>query len=425
MPKIFISYRRADSQDVTDRIHDHLLAYFGDGSIFQDVDSIPFGVDFRQHLSNEVNQCDVVLVIIGPDWARMIQERMRQLNDFVRVEVESALKLKKWVIPVLVRGAEMPAPDELPESIRDLCWLNAARVRPNPDFRRDCQVLAEGIQKGLANNVQIPSTSQTVSPPPRPLNSVYDLLPPPFEWIEIPAGKVTLVNDWDDDKKVYLKKNKPQTFDVPAFAIAKYPVTNAQFAEFMKAGGYTERRWWTDVGWQMRLEKNWTEPRRWQAPKWNGAEQPVVGVSWYEAMAFCQWLLEASGEAVMLPTEQQWQRAAQGDDGHTYPWGNEWDCTRCNNSLSPCDSSGTTPVRQYEGVGDSPFGVVDMVGNVWEWCLTEYYSGSASPDGTDVRVLHGGSWNVYTSGDLRATLRGWSNPVNGYYYGGFRCARSS
>jgi formylglycine-generating enzyme required for sulfatase activity len=103
-------------------------------------------------------------------------------------------------------------------------------------------------------------------------------------------------------------------------------VTNAQFRTFVDAGSYGQRTWWDDNGWRARAEgldwdstsksykptgKAWTEPRYWQDKKWSGDEYPVVGISWYEADAFCQWLSEAMDELRGLPTEQQWQRAAQ------------------------------------------------------------------------------------------------------------------
>jgi formylglycine-generating enzyme required for sulfatase activity len=243
---------------------------------------------------------------------------------------------------------------------------------------------------------------------------VTDILPPPFAWCEIPAGKVTL------EAGGYVPKGG-QTFDVPAFAIAKYPVTNAQYAKFIQAGGYHEKRWWTDAGWDAREANQWTEPRYWTNSNLNGVEQPVVGVSWYEAAAFCNWLRELTGENVMLPTEQGWQRAAQGDDNRTYPWGDEWDPARCNSAGRRIGK--TTPVRTYEGQGDSPYGVVDMAGNVWEWCLTAYESGGQSLNGTDVRVLRGGSWNS-TDYDMRAAIRFRNFPVVQYNGIGFRCVRS-
>ena len=228
---------------------------------------------------------------------------------------------------------------------------------------------------------------------------------------------------------------------VEPFAIAKYPLTNAQFKPFIEAGGYKEKKWWTEAGWEVREQgwawnsqakawkptgQPWTEPRYWRDKKCNGQDQPVVGVSWYEAVAYCRWLSEKSGQQIMLPTEQQWQYAAQGDDGRDYPWGKEWDCKRCNNSVKPYDSNVTTPVTAYEGKakGDSPFGVVDMAGNVWEWCVTAYYTGSNDLIGTDVRVLRGGSWYSNNPGFFRVSSRyghnplGWPDPI------GFRLALS-
>jgi formylglycine-generating enzyme required for sulfatase activity len=121
-----------------------------------------------------------------------------------------------------------------------------------------------------------------------------DILPPPFAWIEIPAGQVKLVPDDIDKKKGYLQENT--IFDIPAFDISKYPITNAQFAKFIEAGGYREKKWWMAAGWDAREQgwvevddkrsglpmwmptgNPWTEPRYWQDAQLNGAEQPVVG----------------------------------------------------------------------------------------------------------------------------------------------------
>jgi formylglycine-generating enzyme required for sulfatase activity len=150
-----------------------------------------------------------------------------------------------------------------------------------------------------------------------------------------------------------------------------------------------------------------------------------VGISWHEAVAFCLWLSDVTGEKIMLPTEDQWQYAAQSDDGREFPWGNEWDCERCNNSVEPCNSSSTTQVTLYEGRGDSPFGVVDMVGNVWEWCLTDYDNGANNVDSTpEGRVLRGGSWNGHSTVVFLAAYRPGFNPHDGTNNVGFRLARS-
>jgi len=283
------------------------------------------------------------------------------------------------------------------------------------------------VEKWLDDHPNFPDSKNyrdKVSPIQRTRKSLRKILPVPFDLIHIPAGQVTLTNTWDDEENYVGKKGASKTFDVVEFAIAKYPVTNAQFEPFLKAGGYDNQQWWTTDGWKQRQKDGWTQPRYWDDAKWNNSEQPIVGVSWYEAVAYCHWLSETTSIKIMLLTEQQWQRAAQGDYNRTYPWGDEWHCERCNNSVRSCDSNITTFVTHYESKGDSPFGVVDMVGNVWEWCLTDYYKGGNDMNGTNVRCLRGGSWlNDYYE-DFRCVSRLRGNPSNGGNYRGFRFALS-
>ncbi|GAB1420851.1 hypothetical protein MASR2M15_09760 [Anaerolineales bacterium] len=264
------------------------------------------------------------------------------------------------------------------------------------------------------------SVSQTQAPAPvatprKPTS--LSLMPAPFDWIEIPAGRGTM--------KTY-DKNVILTIPTEPYWIAKYPVTNAQFAKFIEAGGYKNKKWWTEQGWQQREKDEWTKPRYWGDSTWNSAQQPVVGVSWYECVAFCLWLSDLTGEKIMLPTEAHWQYAAQGDDGRDYPWGNNWDASRCNNNVDKKGLGKTTSVTHYEGKskGDSPFGVVDMVGNVWEWCLTDYTNQTNDLNSeTQRRVLRGGSWFYLNTGFFRCDFRFWYIPYNGSG-NGFRCARS-
>lgn len=245
-----------------------------------------------------------------------------------------------------------------------------------------------------------------------------DLMPVPFAWIDIPAGNVTL------EEGGYVPSGG-QTFSVDAFAIAKYPVTNAQYGEFIAADGYKNRAWWTDAGWAQRDTDNWTQPRYWTYANFLGADHPVVGVSWYEAVAFCHWLSKTDGDSVRLPTEQEWQRAAQGDDGRAYPWGNEWDCTRCNNSVDPCKSKHTTPVTQYADEGKSFFNVTNMAGNTWEWCSTDYQNGKHDINmSSQYRVRRGGSWYRNNSSNFRCDFRDWSPSHYWSHNRGFRLAFS-
>jgi formylglycine-generating enzyme required for sulfatase activity len=209
--------------------------------------------------------------------------------------------------------------------------------------------------------------------------------------------------------------------------MGKYPVTNAQFAKFIEAGGYNKRRWWTNAGWKRCRMDDWTEPRFWTDNRFTGDDKPVVGVSWYEAVAFCLWLSETTGENIMLPTEDQWQYAAQGDDGRKYPWGNGWDSSRCQNSVDGewGSADNTSPVTQYERKGDSPFGVVDMAGNIWEWCLTDYENKSNNVNSTaNSRVLRGGSWYYDLTDGFRCDSRLRIGPHGRSYNDGFRLSRS-
>lgn len=153
-PRIFISYRRADSIAVTGRLYDRLSATFGEENVFKDVDDIPIGVDFRAVLNQEVSRCDVLLAMIGQEWHNrdMItgQSRLFNPDDFVRIEIESGLARDDvMVIPVLVNDATMPAPTELPPSLAHLCNLNAATLRNDPDFNRDSEWLIAQIQNGF------------------------------------------------------------------------------------------------------------------------------------------------------------------------------------------------------------------------------------------------------------------------------------
>jgi hypothetical protein len=152
MASIFISYRRSDSMAETGRIYDRLSQAFGEKQIFKDVDNIPAGADFRSVLDKALTAADVVLVIIGQSWSLIAdaagKRRLADPTDFVRIEVETALKRKDvTVIPVLVDGANMPTADSLPAGLKDLAYRNSVVVRNDPDFNRDITLLIETIHK--------------------------------------------------------------------------------------------------------------------------------------------------------------------------------------------------------------------------------------------------------------------------------------
>jgi formylglycine-generating enzyme required for sulfatase activity len=216
-----------------------------------------------------------------------------------------------------------------------------------------------------------------MSTPPIP-----HFLPQPFDWCHIPAGAVE-IRYGCGDMTYPIEKN--EIFHVPEFFMAKYPVTNAQYDVFINhADGYKNPAWW-DFSDEAKLWRD--ENSTPETPNFTDATMPRTRVSWYDAVAFCRWISAITGNTITLPSEQQWQRAAQGDDGREYPWGNSWDAKRCNH-----DSSDITPVTHYEGLGDSPFGVVDMAGNVWDWTSEPFRISEDGGEELGVCIARGGSW---------------------------------
>lgn len=152
-PRIFLSYRRADSIAVTGRLYDRLVSIYGEDFIFKDMEDIPAGANFAKVIDEQVALCDVQLVIMGRDWAGLRPDGTRRIDDeedFVRIEVESGLSLNNvLVIPVLINGADMPAPENLPASIQQMSYLNAAVLRNDPDFNRDLEWLITQINNSF------------------------------------------------------------------------------------------------------------------------------------------------------------------------------------------------------------------------------------------------------------------------------------
>jgi formylglycine-generating enzyme required for sulfatase activity len=172
-----------------------------------------------------------------------------------------------------------------------------------------------------------------------------------------------------------------------------------------------------------------TQPALWNDDAYNSSAQPVVGVCWHEARAYCAWLSAQTGQHFRLPTETEWEAAARGKQGRRYAYGDDFDATRCN--TFEVHIRRTTPIDVFPG-GETPEGLVDMNGNVWEWTSSLYkpyrYDASDGREelitGDDRRVVRGGSWylgQVYA----RAAYRGWFRPNYRRFYLGFRVVCSS
>jgi TIR domain-containing protein len=149
MARIFLSYRRRESAYIAGSLKDKLEEHFGEGSIFIDVDNIRVGLDFREQIGDAVGQCDVLLIIIGDQWLQSVDDqgnrRIDNSSDFVRIEIESALKRNIPIIPVLVGGAEMPSANDLPPSIQRIVFRHAAELSAGRDRHRHMDLLIRDL----------------------------------------------------------------------------------------------------------------------------------------------------------------------------------------------------------------------------------------------------------------------------------------
>jgi formylglycine-generating enzyme required for sulfatase activity len=241
---------------------------------------------------------------------------------------------------------------------------------------------------------------------------------PDIAWHEVPAGTFAM----GGDRKVENRAWAGAVIDLPApFWLARYPVTCAQFRPFVEAGGYRERRYWTEAGWRWKQER--AQPIYWKDPRWQFDNHPVVGITFFEAFAYTRWLDEQCqrqpallppaladlarrddpGMLVRLPTEAEWEKAARYPDGRAYPWSGEY-CPGYANvreqlgdgTEEPCNLGRTTAVGMYAR-GISALGIHDLAGNVFDWCLSLGEERYRHPEETDPerdgpRVTRGGAW---------------------------------
>jgi len=252
------------------------------------------------------------------------------------------------------------------------------------------------------------------------------------EMVYVPDGSFPMGgNDHDTSP------NYPQhSVYVPGYSISRHEITRGQYRQFMLAGGYTTSLYWSSAGWNWKASAGRTQPDYWTPTQdwFDGClmdcgyvftqtdSHPVVGVTYHEAEAFCKW---AGGH---LPTEAQWEKAAcwTGSHPNVYPWGDTYDRQKLN-----CEDDTrfpryrTTPVGSYP-TGASPYGCLDMAGNVWEWCGNWFvsYPGAAYPfDETgSLRVIRGGGWpdpGIYS----KCANREYCDPNITWDYFGFRLAR--
>ncbi|MFZ4701926.1 MAG: SUMF1/EgtB/PvdO family nonheme iron enzyme [Candidatus Methylumidiphilus sp.] len=382
-PTVFISYARKD-QSSARLLAENLRALGAEPWLDENLQA---GDDWQRQLDSVLSQCSSCFVLLSPDYAAS-QFAYQELQT-----IERHLNANRYfaVFPVLLSESRPEAIVNLPEFIMQRQWINFS------DLVQNDQAL-ESLISTLGSASTDKTSEQTQTPPssPRPLRTKRIVTLPDIDWVEIPAGAF-----------IYGEKSSTQTVTLERFFISRYPITHCQYQTFIDAGGYSDGRWWLDL----------IKPEP-QKPTWTQANRPRETVDWYEAVAFTRWLSGQLGYDITLPTEQQWEKAARGSNGREYPWGKGFTSGYAN---IDDEAAGDENLQQTSAVGlfpqsASPYQVMDMAGNVWEWCLNKLdRPDQTAPDQSgDARVLRGGSWN--NSPDrARSTVRYKHGPVNRRY----------
>ena len=435
-PKIFISYRQMDSEHITGRIFDRLGNAFGKHAIFRDIDSIRPGENFHELIQDQLSTCRVVLIVIGPKWLDITDEegerRLDKEGDVLVEEIKFSLNSDYGItcIPILIDGATLPKPEQLPEGIRDLTSRQLLQVRGGHDFDHDVDVLIDTVAAKSKCRLQKHSLA---------LKSGVLLIP----------LIALIVAFW-----FYLNANSNGKVSPPLPGIIWKNTLGMKFAPVTG----------TDVlfsSWETRVKDFQTFARNnnypMETPEFDGvyiqsSREPAVNVSWHDAVAFCEWLTRHERERGVLntrqryrlPTDFEWSMAIglfeergltpkeKGENSgyESFPWGDQWPPPNHFGNYggeesvtpdSPKAIAGFTDQNPFTAnVGAYPahplFQIWDLSGNVWEWC-EDTIDGSESGN----RVLRGGSWNNVTKDRLSSAYRNSDPPTSKWPNVGFRC----
>lgn len=356
---IFISYARVDGSDAAEWLYTSLNE-MGVG-VWRDTRDLNPYRDMSGEIEKAIRNASYVVALITED--------VRRENSFVRNELSFALRAKKPIIPLLFPQGEPPV------IIANLTYI------PFEDWE-------EGLQDLLARFETINTSDISIKAP----LALPTLVSPPNtpKWIPIPEARAIIGDDSIPDAPQHV-------VDIPAFYISETPVTQRQYARFVKLTGHPAPYddWYEEYSWD-KVTKS---------PPPGKEDHPVVLVSAFDAAAYCEWLAnEMSAELskldgewkVMLPSEVEWEYVARGSDALPYPWGKGGPTKKLCNFDG--HFGGTTSVKQFPD-GKTNSSIFDMVGNVWEWTRSIKQSSSETPsyesDGDHIsepRILKGGSW---------------------------------
>jgi sulfatase modifying factor 1 len=353
-------------------------------------ESIRSGEEWVDAIERGLGESSHIIIVLTP--AALV-------SPWVRKETNVAIALERQgrirVIPLHVEPCEVPLL---------LSSYQMISFRRNYDAGLSRLARDLGLSVTPAEPVPAPRQAPQHLPEPEVVSPTILERRQPFEpeLILILAGEFLMGSDPDKDEYAWYDEQPQHTVYLPDYYIAKTPVTNAQYAAFVQNNEHYRPEHWT---------------KGLKIPIGIG-DHPVVKVSWYDAVAYCNWLTEVTGKTYRLPSEAEWEKAARGTDGRIYPWGDEPpDEGRCNFDKKV---DHTTPVGQYSPRGDSPYGVADMAGNVWEWTRNLWGQEKSKPDFKYRYEPADGREDLKASDDVRRVLRGGAFVDND---SGVRCAR--
>ncbi len=369
-PYVYISYS-LDDRSTAELIASH-LRYSG-VKVWLDKTDLRQGDSFEDQIKDALSQCTHFLLITGSSSSssKWVQAELSAIETRYSQSSPGSLQ----IIPVILPGANV---NELPVFINKFTWLGFPEsIDVNVFFERLLAMIRAPFSEPSSDNA---SDNQGAANPEsnltnrKKLKTIKTIRLPDIDWVEIPAGSF-----------IYVKESSRLTVNLERYFISRYPITNCQYQTFIDAGSYDDERWWQELTKQ--------EPEK---PAWAQANRPRENVSWNEALAFTRWLSGQLGYDITLPTEQQWEKAARGSEWREYPWGNDIKSGYANvddPSIGEDNLQQTTAVGMFPD-SQSPHQVMDMAGNVWEWCLNKYNSPEyIMPDqSNDERVLRGGCW---------------------------------
>lgn len=366
MLKIFISYRRKDSDYPAQQIYKDLTEYFGSESVIFDVDNIPLGTDFRKFLDKQISACDILLAVIGDHWIDLLKQKLGDPEDFVRIEIQTALENKIPIVPILVGNASVPNKNDLPPELAELTYMQAAEVRAGSDFETHLKRMIGRLDNLLTDRKSDKEIKQQEE-------QKYKLFAKTYtnkigmQFVLVPAGSYKMGRGISSEEVVHRYGGEVGFFKV------EHPHHHVEVNHpfYIQTTQVTQSQWKEVLG------------RKPPPPyKYSGDDCPVDWVYWSDAQRFVKKLnyMEVT-DKYRLPSESEWEYACRAGTTTEFSFGDDvrqlskyaWFSDNSENKIHPVGTK-----------SPNLWGLYDMHGNVFEWVEDSWHKNfkNAPADGS-------------------------------------------